>query len=1061
MNKQAKVLTLIFGLVGNLICHADTYTVTTTNDSGPNSLRAVITIANGISGPHTINLGNTGHFAGGGTIALVSALPVITQSMRIAGWRNGGATDNAISITGSSFIFGAGTSNSLQQVNIGGSITSGQNISINGCVITGTVTSGESIAITGCVIANGGIQSTGNLQMISSSVVASPAAGIWSSGNATLNGVTISQCNGGGIHNEGTMVIADSLISSNSSPTDGGGIFSAKALQVTGCQIIGNRAISGGGGGVFNAGIASILRTSIRGNTAYVGIGGGIYTRGSITLVESLVTQNLAQGQSSNNGGGGGAGFGGGVYCSSNLMATNTTFSGNIAAGGSSAAGWSGSGGGPYGGLAGISGTSARCNVPAGNGTAGSPGGWMSGGGAGGAGGGGYGGDPGGQNCSGCSVGSCGHYPDGLYWYHCGQHVLYYIGSSIHPCGQQVPSVTRCPYYRACPPCAAQAAGLNGPGSSGGYGGGGGSPGGIGGTFAGGASGGSGGGGAALGSAIFLTNGFVFLVNCTVSSNQATVGLPGGHGVAAVFNYFGQVSTLNTIIGGNSTGSSDGPDVYGSFSSKGYNFIGNNAGSTGWDPVWDYQNAVPLLLGPLQDNGGPTFTHSLLPGSLCILSGKSVGAPQNDQRGVIRPLNKCDIGAYQFTTLLVPAITWTNPAPIVYGTALSSAQLNASADIGGSFAYTPAAGAVLPAGSNQVLTAIFTPADPTTATGATNTVMLTVFKANQTIAFDPIPAQTVNAPPILLTATASSGLPATFSLVSGPALLAGNLLSVGGTPGLVTVRASQSGSPNFNAAPDVDQSFLVLTNAKPIITADPTNVTVDLGSDASFSVSATTAPLNYQWRFNGLDLPGATSSTLLLPRTTTNQAGPYRVVVSNPLGAVTSVVAVLNVLAPPGVPQIVSQPHGQVGRAGETAALSVGATGNPTLLYQWYQGASPNTNGLVSGAIAANYTTPPLSTNTSYWVSVRNSLGMVDSVAAAVTVVPAAAPRLSLARFSGMAAIYLDGPLGTQYLLQYSTNPMATNWNTLLDYTQNQNPFIYIDAGSLGIPYRFYRAMAH
>jgi hypothetical protein len=278
---------------------------------------------------------------------------------------------------------------------------------------------------------------------------------------------------------------------------------------------------------------------------------------------------------------------------------------------------------------------------------------------------------------------------------------------------------------------------------------------------------------------------------------------------------------------------------------------------------------------------------------------------------------------------------------------------------------------------------------------------------------------------------------------------------------MVTVRASQSGNGNYNAAPDVDQSFLVVTNAMPLITADPTSVTVNVGSDASFAVSATTAPLSYQWRFNGLDLAGATNSALFIPRTTTNRAGPYRVVVSNPLGAATSAVAVLTVLAPAGIPQIVRQPANQVVRVGEAASLSVVATGNATLVYQWYQGASPNTNGLISGATGASYTTGPLSANTSYWVSVRNSLGMVDSAAGAVTVVPAITPRLGLTRFSGMAAIYVDGPVGTQYLLQYSTNLMATNWNTLLDYNQNVNPFIYIDSGSLGARYRFYRAVAH
>jgi len=96
-------------------CPAATYTVTTTNDTGPGSLRAVITTANGVAGPHAIDFANTGNFQGGGTINLVSPLPQITQDVTIAGWRNGGTTRNAIAVTGSPFVFADGTSNSLQQ----------------------------------------------------------------------------------------------------------------------------------------------------------------------------------------------------------------------------------------------------------------------------------------------------------------------------------------------------------------------------------------------------------------------------------------------------------------------------------------------------------------------------------------------------------------------------------------------------------------------------------------------------------------------------------------------------------------------------------------------------------------------------------------------------------------------------------------------------------------------------------------------------------------------------------------------------------------------------------
>ena len=56
--------------------------------------------------------------------------------------------------------------------------------------------------------------------------------------------------------------------------------------------------------------------------------------------------------------------------------------------------------------------------------------------------------------------------------------------------------------------------------------------------------------------------------------------------------------------------------------------------------------------------------------------------------------------------------------------------------------------------------------------------------------------------------SASSGLPVAFSIVSGPATVSSNLVTLTGG-GTVTVRASQSGNTNFNAAPDIDRSFVV------------------------------------------------------------------------------------------------------------------------------------------------------------------------------------------------------------------------------------------------------------
>jgi uncharacterized repeat protein (TIGR02543 family) len=72
-----------------------------------------------------------------------------------------------------------------------------------------------------------------------------------------------------------------------------------------------------------------------------------------------------------------------------------------------------------------------------------------------------------------------------------------------------------------------------------------------------------------------------------------------------------------------------------------------------------------------------------------------------------------------------PPITWSAPAPIVSGTALSATQLNATSSVAGSFVYSPAAG-VVPAAGPQTLSATLTPADAVNYKSATATTLLTV-----------------------------------------------------------------------------------------------------------------------------------------------------------------------------------------------------------------------------------------------------------------------------------------------------------------------------------------------
>ncbi|HKQ39135.1 MAG TPA: immunoglobulin domain-containing protein, partial [Verrucomicrobiae bacterium] len=87
--------------------------------------------------------------------------------------------------------------------------------------------------------------------------------------------------------------------------------------------------------------------------------------------------------------------------------------------------------------------------------------------------------------------------------------------------------------------------------------------------------------------------------------------------------------------------------------------------------------------------------------------------------------------------------------------------------------------------------------------------------------------------------------------------------------------------------------------AIPTITQQPQRTNVVAGDNAIFEVVASgTAPLAYQWRMAGTNLPNRTSPTLLLTNVQSSQAGGYQVVVSNAEGSATSVVAQLSIRAP-------------------------------------------------------------------------------------------------------------------------------------------------------------------
>jgi len=143
------------------------------------------------------------------------------------------------------------------------------------------------------------------------------------------------------------------------------------------------------------------------------------------------------------------------------------------------------------------------------------------------------------------------------------------------------------------------------------------------------------------------------LTNVTISGNSAS---DRGGGVATPHDSL--ITLKNTILSGNTAPA--GPDCSGMLNSNGYNLIQRIRGCTVTGDQTSNLYGKDPLLGPLQDNGGATFTRALLPGSPAIDSGDTTdrfGNPvSQDQRGVSRPQGPTsDMGAYEVVKMSIPA----------------------------------------------------------------------------------------------------------------------------------------------------------------------------------------------------------------------------------------------------------------------------------------------------------------------------------------------------------------------------------------------------------------------
>ena len=148
------------------------------------------------------------------------------------------------------------------------------------------------------------------------------------------------------------------------------------------------------------------------------------------------------------------------------------------------------------------------------------------------------------------------------------------------------------------------------------------------------------------GGALFLTDGAMTVLNSTIVGNHAPSGTTGGLFVGTFGTSNASLSLQNSIVANNG----DFGCLAGYFGAGTVTLtsLGNNVFTDGTcAPVGSDQIVADAGLGALADNGGPTFTHALLAGSVAIDAANTAVCPPTDQRGITRDA-ACDVGAFEY-----------------------------------------------------------------------------------------------------------------------------------------------------------------------------------------------------------------------------------------------------------------------------------------------------------------------------------------------------------------------------------------------------------------------------
>src|ERR1043166_3165298 len=300
-------------------------------------------------------------------------------------------------------------------------------------------------------------------------------------------------------------------------------------------------------------------------------------------------------------------------------------------------------------------------------------------------------------------------------------------------------------------------------------------------------------------------------------------------------------------------------------------------------------------------------------------------------------------------------------------------------------------------------------------------------------------------------------IPLNNTFLSNLTAAAGTTLAVGGELSSLDgtsnnaeyVFYSSSAANGYNI-----QLVLTFANASPLaIATQPQSASVLAGNGVQFDVGACgSSALHYQWQFFGTNIPGAMSPTYYILFTTSNDAGAYRIVITNLSGSVTSDVATLTVTYhPPSVTTYATPPFSPA-YVGDPVTLGANASGAPYPSLQWRFNGT-NLPGEINACLYLNSVQTNQSGN--YTIVASNAVGSVTS--AVISVVVTARPPVYV-QFQGTqppfavgdfayacatVSIPNDGPLSLQWRFNGTNLPNQTNFCLYIGYVDTNDAGFY------------------